>query len=267
MLRELTPDDQQTILDFAYQREIENMFVIGSFEFSPNPFEFNTYLGYFENDTLIGLGTYFGLWSDIQINAQSRSVINAFVDEFIQRKLPVKYVIAIKRYALPTIERLKTHGREPEKITAQTLRLLKQDRFHDQSTGAETRATHQEIDHIIRLEHLVEENEADKEITEVERTRIFPDYEWLLHKEGQLISKANLHGISKNFAQIGGVMTHPAHQGKGHARQIVSAISRHWLDQGKQVTLVVSNENTTAIKVYDALGFQPVEEFIHAQYS
>lgn len=266
MLRELTPDDQQLILDFAYQREIENMFVIGSFEFSLNPFEFNTYLGYFEHNILLGLGTYFGLWSDIQINAQSPSVINAFVDEFMQRKLPVKYVVAIRRYALPTIDRLKSHGIEPQTITEQTLQLLTQDRFNDHATGQEINATPHDIEDIIRLGNIVEEDDADKEIPEIERARVFPDNEWLLHKEGQLVSKANLHGVSKNYAQIGGVMTHPAHQGKGYAKQIVSAISRHWLDQGKQITLVVSNDNIPAIKVYHSLGFQPVEEFNHAEY-
>lgn len=74
MIRELTPQDQPAILDFAYQREKENLFVIGSFEFRPNPFEINDYLGYFINNELVGLGTYFGLWSDIQINAPRSSM-------------------------------------------------------------------------------------------------------------------------------------------------------------------------------------------------
>ncbi|WP_417384961.1 GNAT family N-acetyltransferase [Gimesia sp.] len=266
MLRELTPDDQQTILDFAYQREIENMFVIGSFIFSPNPFEFNTYLGYFENGTLVGLGVYFGRWNDITLNAESTTIINAFVDEFVKQNRPVKYVVAFKRHALPTIERLKVHGIVPDKISEQTLNLLTQENFNDCSTGAEVQGTADDIDAIIRLGNIMEGRDADQPVTANERARISPAYEWLLKQEGEIIAKANIHGISQHYAQIGGVMTHPAHQGNGYAKQTVSAICRHWFNQGKQLTLFVNNDNIPAIRAYARLGFQPIDNYIHAEY-
>lgn len=267
MLRELTAADQQLILDFAYQREIENMFVIGSFDFSDNPFEFNTYLGYFEEGTMVGLGVYFGRWSDITLNAESTTVINAFVDEFVKQNRPLKYVVAFRRHALSTIERLKHHGIVPAKITEQTLYQLPPEKFHDCSTGAEVQGTADDIDAIIRLGNIMEGREADQEVPAHERARISPHYEWLLKQEGEVIAKANIHGISKHFAQIGGVMTHPDHQNKGYAKQTVSAICKHWFARGKQLTLFVNNDNLPAIRAYTRLGFEPIGEYIHAEYA
>ena len=103
-------------------------------------------------------------------------------------------------------------------------------------------------------------------VSQKERDRILPEYEWVLRKEGQIVSKANIHGFSKHYAQIGGVMTHPAHQCQGYARQTVSAVCQHWLDQGKDIILMVKNDNIPAIQVYQCLGFQPIDEFILAEY-
>jgi len=267
MLRELTAEDQQLILDYAYQRELENMFVIGSFEFSANPFEFNTYLGYFENGVITGLGVYFGLWDDITLNAENTAAIDAFVDEFVKQNRPVKYVVAFKHHALPTIDRLREHGIIPQKITEQTLYLLPPEHFHDFSTGAEIPATTSDIDGIIRLGNIMQGQAPDREVPENERARIVPEYEWLLKQEGEVIAKANVHGLSDHYAQIGGVMTHPAHQGKDYAKQTVSAICKHWFARGKQLTLFVNNDNLAAISAYTRLGFEPIGEYIHAEYA
>lgn len=266
MIRELTQQDQQTILDFAYQREQENLFVIGSFDFLPEPFKTNVYLGYFEDDQLVGLGTYFGLWSDIQISTQSSEVHNALVDEYMQRDKPVEYVVGFKQYALQTIERLRKHGIVPKVINEETVYLLTRATFNNLSTGEATKATAADVDEIIRLEYRVEGTAPETEVTQTERNRILPNNEWVLRKAGQIISKANIQGFSKHYAQIGGVLTHPEHQSQGYARQTVSAVCQHWLDQGKEIILFVKNENAPAIKVYQSLGFQPINEFLLAEY-
>ncbi|WP_417396863.1 GNAT family N-acetyltransferase [Gimesia chilikensis] len=267
MLRELTASDQQLILDYAYQHELENMFVIGSFEFSDNPFEFNTYLGYFEKDVLTGLGVYFGHWNDITLHAESTTVIDAFVDEFVKQNRPLKYVVAFQRHALPTLDRLQQHGITPIKVREQTLYLLEQESFHDCSTGAEVQGTSGDIDGIIRLGNIMDEQPPDREVPENERARIVPEYEWLLKQAGEIIAKANVHGLSRHYAQVGGVMTHPAHQGKGYAKQTVSATCRHWFARDRQLTLFVNNDNTPAIRAYTRLGFQPIGEYIHAEFA
>ena len=266
MIRELTQQDQRAILEFAYQREQENLFVIGSFEFLPNPFETNVYLGYFEDHELVGLGTYFGLWSDIQINASSTKVHDALVDEFMQRDKPVEVVVGFKRHALPTVERLRKHGLAPRTINEETVYFLTRATFNNLSTGAATKATAADVDEIIRLEYRVEGTAPETEVSQTERARILPDNEWVLRTEGQIVSKANIHGLSKHFAQVGGVLTHPEYQCQGYARQTVSAVCQHWMDQGKEIILMVKNDNAPAIKVYESLGFQPINEFILAEY-
>jgi predicted GNAT family acetyltransferase len=62
-------------------------------------------------------------------------------------------------------------------------------------------------------------------------------------------------------------MTHPAHQGKGYAKQTVSATCRHWFARDRQLTLFVNNDNTPAIRAYTRLGFQPIGEYIHAEFA
>lgn len=71
---------------------------------------------------------------------------------------------------------------------------------------------------------------------------------------------------SKNYAQIGGVCTHPKHQGKGYGKSLVSAVCKHWLSKGKHVILFCRNDNVPALKVYRALGFRPIDEFTIAVY-
>lgn len=262
VIREFTPSDQQVILNFAYQREKENMFVIGSFKAYPNPFEVNTYLGYYENDKLIGLGTFFGRWADIVINAQNTKVINALVDEFIARDLIVENIAAFKRYGMPTVKRLREHGIEPTVLREETVHLLTEETFTDFSTGEAVKATPDDIDDMIRLGHIVDGKDASQKITEKERKRVLPDYEWHLRKNGKIISKANIHATSENYAQIGGVMTHPDHQGKGYAKQTVSVVCKYWIERGKDIILFVRNDNEPALKVYHAIGFQPIDDYL-----
>ena len=266
MIRELTPDDQRAILEFVYRREQENLFVIGSFEFLSHPFETNVYLGFFQENELIGLGTYFGRWSDIQICTDNLAAHHALVDAFLQRKKPVEYVVGFKRYTLRTIERLRSHGIEPRATYEETVYLLKRETFNSFATGEVTKATPADVDEIVRLEHQVEGKTTETEVTPKERNRILPDNEWVLRKEGRIVSKANIHGVSRHYAQIGGVLTHPDFQNRGYAKQTVSTVCQHWLDQNKQPLLFVKNENLPAIKVYESLGFQPVDEFLLAEF-
>jgi predicted GNAT family acetyltransferase len=266
MIRKFTPADEQTILNFAYTRERENMFVIGSFRAYPDPFKRNVYLGYYEGDKLIGIGTHFGRFGSLVVNAQNSDVLNAMVDAFVSQDVKVEGVPCFRRYGIPIVERLRTHGIEPKVVRDETVYLLTKETFFDHSTGETVKPTEADVDEIITLGRVVDGEDPAKEITEREREQISISEEWILRKEGKIVSKATIHGVSKHYTQIGGVMTHPDYQGKGYAKQTVSAVSKYWIDQGKQIILFSRNDNIPAMKVYKAIGFQPIDDYIIAEY-
>ncbi|MCK5016180.1 MAG: GNAT family N-acetyltransferase [Candidatus Peribacteraceae bacterium] len=267
MIRQFLPSDKQTILDFAYQREKENMFVIGSFTAYPKPFSQNVYLGCYKDSELIGIGTHFEKrFGSLVINSQSNESINEIVDGFISRDAKVEWVPAFKQYAVPIIERLRFHGIKPKKISEETVFLLTHETFEDYSTGETAMATKKDIEEIIKLNRAVESEKIDAPITNRERKQVIIGHEWLLRKDGKIVSKANIHGVSKSYIQIGGVATHPDHQGKGYAKQTVSAVCNHWLEHEKEVILFTNNDNEAANKVYNTLGFKPIDEYIIAEY-
>lgn len=241
------------------------MFVIGSFNRPEDPFVDNLYIGFYD-DALVGIGTFFGRFGSIVINTQSMTALDAMVDHFVGTKCGIEHVPAFRRYALPTVERLRTHGIEPHNVRDETVFLLVPESFVDHSLNNAMPATLDDVDDMITVERLAEDEDVNAEITEKERRQVFPEYEFLLRENGVLVSKACIHGYSEHYAQIGGVVTHPTYQGKGYAKQVVSAVCAHWIQKGKQIILFCKNDNVPAIKVYRALGFQPIDAFAIAMY-
>lgn len=267
MIRRFESSDQETILNFAYQREKENMFIIGSFTAYPEPFSQNVYLGCYRNGTLIGIGTHFEKrFGSLVIHSQDIDALHELVDAFVKQGATVEWVPCFKRYGLPIVERLRTHGIEPKKVREETVFLLTRETFQDFSSNETEKAMEEDIEEIIRLDRVVESEDVNAPITERDRKQVIIGNEWILRRNGAIVSKANIHGISKNYVQIGGVMTHPEHQGKGYAKQTVSALSKYWLAQGKEILLFARNDNVPANKVYASLGFKPIDEFIVAAY-
>ncbi len=266
MIRELTAADKEDILAFAYKREQENMFVIGGFNRTSDPFSENVFLGYFENDRLAGLATYFGRYCSLAINAQKDSIVHEFVDRIIERALLIEVVPSFKRYAVPTIERLRFHGMKPKKEKDETVFILQPEDFIQLPTTDVVMGTLGDIDSIIRLDRLANDTDVNKEIRGKDRKRIFPEDMFLLKKNGQIISQASIHGYSEHFAQIGCVGTHPDFRGQGFAKQTVGAVCSYWISRGKSMILFCRNDNLPALKVYASLGFKPIDEFMIAEY-
>ncbi|QQR83481.1 GNAT family N-acetyltransferase [Candidatus Peregrinibacteria bacterium] len=82
-----------------------------------------------------------------------------------------------------------------------------------------------------------------------------------------IVSRANPHGVSNHYFQIGGVGTLKEHRDKGYAKQVVSALCRHYFDQDVPFALLFTAEhNAAAQSVYGSLGFKPDGEFVIARY-
>ncbi len=264
MIQKLTAADRQKVLDFCYLRERENLFVIGTFERFKDPFVENDFWGYFEGEELIGLATYFRIHRDLVVNSLDKIVVQKLVDQAVKEQGKIECIAAFKKYAETEIETLKTHGIFPKKANQETVFILDQSDFHDFSKGEEENGKKSDIDELACLN----EDIKKEEITENDRKKITPETEFILRKDGHIVSKANIHGTSKSYFQIGGVNTRKEYRRKGYAAQVVSFLCKHYFDQGlKHGLLFTANDNFGAQELYKKIGFKPVDDFIIAEYN
>ncbi len=267
MIKSLTLKDKEEVLSFAYQHEHENLFIIGSFQIYKNPFEVNDFWGFFENEKLTGLAIYFKKFGNLVINAPTEKIINELVDQAVEKRIEPKCVAAYKKYADPTINRLKRHNIIPKKISEETVFKLDQKDFNNFSKGEEQQASESDMDEIILLGRIVFENNTNPKITKKDREKITPKREFILKKDGIIVAKANIHGVSTNHFQIGGVATLREYRNKGYAKQVVSYLCNFHFQMGiPHALLFTDNNNLAAQSVYKKIGFRPFDQFVIADY-
>ncbi|MBT4917599.1 GNAT family N-acetyltransferase [Candidatus Peregrinibacteria bacterium] len=263
MIKKLKAKDKREILNFCYKNERENLFAIGSFKNYEDPFSEVVYYGYFTDGEIMGLATYYKKHKNFVINALKKEVVRALVDYAVEDKISVEFVANFEKFATPTIQRLKKYGITPKETSSETVYVLSQNEFTDFSKGNEDRATVEDIDEVVALQN--EDN--GQLITEEDRGKIIPHQEFLIRDGNKIVSKANIHGVSEKYFQIGGVGTLKEFRGRGYAKQIVSYLCKNYFDEGKKYGLLfTANDNASAIAVYEKIGFKPVEEFTIARY-
>jgi len=62
--------------------------------------------------------------------------------------------------------------------------------------------------------------------------------------------------------EISGVCTHPDHQGRGLARQLMSALLRRQMQRGQTSFLHVMADNVVARQLYARMGFADCRESV-----
>ncbi|MBI1258845.1 MAG: GNAT family N-acetyltransferase [Chloroflexi bacterium] len=77
-----------------------------------------------------------------------------------------------------------------------------------------------------------------------------------LRHQGQLIAIAGERSHLPGYHEISTVCTHPAYQGRGYARLLVSEMMTEHRRQGETSFLHVFTGNTTAFKFYQNMGFR-----------
>jgi GNAT superfamily N-acetyltransferase len=96
---------------------------------------------------------------------------------------------------------------------------------------------------------------ADRWIRGLGRTA----YLWV--DEGRPVSLAGAGGLTPTGIRIGPVYTPPDLRGRGYASNLVAGVSRRLLDSGRQfVFLFTDLANPTANKIYQAIGYEPVND-------
>jgi len=263
-IKKLTKDYKEQVLAFAYKREIENLFLIGSFDLYNDTFESNQIWGYYENEELQGVATHFKRWNNFVINAETPKITKELTDYGIDNGVEIKCIAVFQKYSSIMMERLRDHhSKVPKKISHQTVYTLSEEDFNDFSDGTEEMGTENDIDELV----WITTGKQGSSITEVDRKRIIPHQEFILKKDNKIVSKANIHGVSKNYFQVGGVGTRKEYRKKGYAKQAVSYLCKTHFEQGiKTGLLFTDNENIPAQKVYEGIGFKPVDKLMIIEY-
>lgn len=266
MSRSFGPKHRAVILRYAGKKEQENLFVIGAFQRPGDPFEDILFAGAYRGVQLIGLGAFFKKFGSLVLHAENNRALAELTDHFVNLGCRIEWVPMYARHALPTISRLRRSGYAPKELREETVFLLTKKSFTDHPEPGVRRGTPKDVDEIIRLDRLANGSDPGEEIAARDRSQIYPETEYLLHKDGKLVSRVNVHGWSGKYVQVGGVATHPDYRERGFAKQVISAVCRDYLKKDKHVILFCKKDNTAALAVYEKLGFRPIDEFIVAKF-
>jgi RimJ/RimL family protein N-acetyltransferase len=79
-----------------------------------------------------------------------------------------------------------------------------------------------------------------------------------IRQNGRLVGVAGVHVHSPEYrvAALGNIATHPDLRGRGIGTAVTAAVCRQLLDQVDLIGLNVHEENATAIRCYERLGFE-----------
>jgi predicted GNAT family acetyltransferase len=215
---------------------------------------------------MTGLAVYFGEWENFNINSQEESVVRALTDHIVKKRHLIKDIACFRSYGNIIMDQLEMLGFKIKEVEEKSIYKLLAKDFVDFSTGREEQATEEDREALISQERASFENDTSAFITETEINRIIPSQEFIIRKDGKIISKAKIIGLSKHYFQIGGVGTLPEYRGQGLAKQVVSTLCKTYLAQGKSGILFTGDENESAIKVYTTLGFKPFDRYMIAHY-
>lgn len=76
----------------------------------------------------------------------------------------------------------------------------------------------------------------------------------------ELVAMGGVQNELPGWAEIGSIVTHPAHRRQGYAAQVVSALIRHLAASDRRVFLCLFQTNTPARALYEKLGFAIANE-------
>ena len=78
---------------------------------------------------------------------------------------------------------------------------------------------------------------------------------WVRVDDGRVVFKAELMSVTPEAVYLEGIWTHPACRNRGIARECVSELVHRLLRRHKAICLVVEEQNITAQRVYQKVGF------------
>jgi GNAT superfamily N-acetyltransferase len=89
---------------------------------------------------------------------------------------------------------------------------------------------------------------------------------WLWCLDGHPVSLAGRRGPEAGSARVGPVYTPPAERGHGYGSAVTAVATRDILDLGAIPALFTDLANPTSNKIYQALGYYPVEDRLQVMF-
>jgi predicted GNAT family acetyltransferase len=84
---------------------------------------------------------------------------------------------------------------------------------------------------------------------------------YLWADEGRPVSMTGVGGLTPNGIRVGPVYTPPAERGRGYASNLVAQASQALLDSGRTFAFLFTDlANPTSHKIYQAIGYEPVND-------
>jgi GNAT superfamily N-acetyltransferase len=94
------------------------------------------------------------------------------------------------------------------------------------------------------------------------RGRIELERLWLWEDEGRAVSLVGRQGEVFGATRIGPVYTPHEFRGRGYASALTAHVTRQILDTGSEACLFTDLANPTSNKIYAAIGYRPVADFV-----
>jgi uncharacterized protein len=262
MIRLLNNSDIDMVMEYLERNHIETTFLIGNvisfgLENNKNIRRCADYIGYFEEETLRGILTFYNLGSCIP-HYESKAAIQVFTEIMKERKF--SYLLGMEHIVKPLYEEIKE---------IKELEEYSEDAYYiNNNFKPYTLDGIQIIDGkqppLDDLEAFIKEAYADgfrsvrtrEDIEKMFNERSADEDFLFLVKDGEIKAQANVQTYTSKINQVGGVFTLRSERGKGYCKAIVSEVCRRIIQRGKTPTLMVRKNNTPAVKAYESLGFR-----------
>ncbi|MDO6354636.1 GNAT family N-acetyltransferase [Caloramator sp. CAR-1] len=269
MIRKLFEIDRKIVEEYLKRNHIETTFLIGNIKYFgiENNKELRRcgdYYGYFEKSELKGILPFYNLGSCIP-HYESEGAIPYFVELMKDREF--KYLLGMRRVIEPLYKNLKD---------VKSIGNISDDAYYINKNLIEFQCkdieikNYYELDLDLAAEFLVEASQIgfgrdDASVEEAKKTLVQrpveEDYLFAI-KDGKMVATACIQATTDEISQIGGVYTTPKERGKGYCKAVVSELCRIIIERGKIPTLMVRKNNTSAVKAYEALGFEFYDDYM-----
>jgi predicted GNAT family acetyltransferase len=90
---------------------------------------------------------------------------------------------------------------------------------------------------------------------------------WLWESAGQPVCLVGHQATVFGSTRVGPVYTPSEHRGHGYASALTAFVSRRIIDSGSAACLYTDLANRTSNKIYAAIGYEPVADFVRYDFS
>jgi predicted GNAT family acetyltransferase len=220
----------EQLTSFAYAHEAEAQFILGCLGRYEDPFQKDNYYAIFdESGEIKALAVNFLNYNNFVVIAKTDDDNTNLTDFAVADGNKFKFVANLTKYSKTTIKHLlQKHNYQIKEQDLKDVFFLAKDKFQYTPGKLVERPSSKDLDEIVALH-------TKKDIAEVtpeDRKKVNLDDEYILKQNGKIVSRAYVQGQSKNYFQIGGVITDPEYRRRGFSRQVINELIQDRFNRG-----------------------------------